>query len=143
MERDPGRQGMTWNLACPDWEARLHEGRSLVPDLPLFRQNASRAVTVFDKLRLADVVGNPPLRDAAGPWFRDIVSALHGSLDPVTGERNIREVFCLVPKKSAKTSYGAGLMLTSILLNERPRALLCLYRRRTTLPKSHSHRWRA
>jgi hypothetical protein len=26
-----------WNFACADWEQRLREGRSLVPDLPLFK----------------------------------------------------------------------------------------------------------
>ena len=26
-----------WNFACADWEQRLREGRSLVPDLPLYK----------------------------------------------------------------------------------------------------------
>ena len=34
----------------------------------------------------------------------------------------IREVFLLAPKKSSKTSYGAALMETTLLMNERPRA---------------------
>jgi phage terminase large subunit-like protein len=115
-----------WNLAAPDWEARLRAGKSLVPDLPLDQRCADRAVAAFDKLRLADVPGNPRLRDACGDWFRDIVRAMHGSLDPLTGERRIREIFCLVPKKNSKTSYGAGLMLVSLLLNERPKAAFLL-----------------
>src|SRR6202023_846776 len=77
-------------------------------------------------LRLADVVGNPTLKEACGDWFRAIVRALHGSLDPLTGERHIREVFCLTPKKASKTSYGAGVMLVSLLLKERPRAVFLL-----------------
>jgi hypothetical protein len=32
-----------WNFACADWEQRLREGRSLVPDLPLFQDKADRA----------------------------------------------------------------------------------------------------
>jgi phage terminase large subunit-like protein len=85
------------------------------------------AVEVFDRLRLADVPGTPLLRDAAGPWFRDgIVRPLHDSLDPVTGERHVREVFCLVAKKNSKTSYGALLMLASLLINQRPKALFLL-----------------
>jgi len=36
-----------WNTACLDWEERLLAGRSLVPDLPLFREEAQRAVRVF------------------------------------------------------------------------------------------------
>jgi phage terminase large subunit-like protein len=117
---------MTWDLSCPDWEARIRAGRSLVPDLPLFLEHADRAAAVFDRLRLPDVQGNPRLADAAGSWFRDVVRALHGALDPATGERQIREVFVLTPKKSAKTTYGAALILTSLLINQRPGALFLL-----------------
>jgi phage terminase large subunit-like protein len=111
---------MAWCLACPDWQDRIRTGRSLVPDLPLDTIAADRAVAVFDRLRLPDVTGKPLLKDAAGDWFRDIVRALHGSV--VNGERMVREPFLLVPKKSSKTSYGAALMLTSLLINERPNA---------------------
>jgi phage terminase large subunit-like protein len=113
---------LTWNLACPDWEARLRSGRSLVPDLPLNTAEGDRAVAVFNKLRLHDVPGTPTMADAAGDWFRDIVRALFGSLDPVTKARMIRELFLLVPKKNNKTTGGALLMLTALLLNLRPRA---------------------
>ena len=61
---------MNWNLACVDWENRIRTGRSLVPDLPLDPRNAARAVAAFDKLRLADVVGSPTLKEACGDWFR-------------------------------------------------------------------------
>lgn len=77
---------------------------------------------MFNKLRLADVPLTPTLGDAGGDWFRDIVRALFGSLDPITRERMIREVLLLVPKKNSKTTNGALLMLTALLLNERPRA---------------------
>lgn len=125
---------MAWDLSCPDWEQRLRTGRTLVPDLPLDLVAGNRAVAVFDRLKLADVGGTPRLGpvlpsdppeqegDAAGEWFRDIVRALAGSWDPALRQRFIREVFCLVPKKNSKTSYGALLMLTFLLLNERPRA---------------------
>lgn len=112
-----------WNLAVPDWQDRIRTGRSLIPnDLSLNAAVAIRAANIFDRLRLPDVPGKPLLGEAAGDWFREIVRALHGSIDPITRERMIRELFLLVPKKSSKTSYGAGLMLTSILLNERPNA---------------------
>ncbi|WP_454056043.1 terminase large subunit [Cupriavidus sp. Marseille-Q8015] len=117
---------MTWNLSCPDWEERLRAGRSLVPDLPIDRARGDRAVAVFNKLRLADVPGTPTLAEAGGEWFRDIVRALFGSLDPVTRERAIRELFLLVPKKNSKTTNGALLMLTALLLNERPNASLIM-----------------
>src|SRR6266403_3738389 len=111
---------MTWNLALPNWREIIRTGKSLVPELPLDKVAANRAVAVFDKLRLPDVPGKPLLKDAAGDWFRDIVRALHGSI--VDCERMVREPFLLVPKKSSKTSYGAALMLTSLLINERPKA---------------------
>lgn len=117
---------MAWDLSCPDWEARLREGRSLVPSLPLDRVAAERAVAVFNKLRLADVPGQPFLADAAGEWFRDLVRAVFGSVDAKTGARIIRELLCLVPKKNSKTSYGALMMLTALLLNLRPRAKFIL-----------------
>mgnify|MGYP002783939808 CR=1 FL=1 len=117
---------MAWTLACPDWQDRLREGRSLVPSLPLHNEQADRAVAVFRKLRLADVPGQPTLAEAAGEWFIDILRALFGSLDPATGMRAIRELFCLVPKKNSKTSYGALMMLTALLLNLRPRAKFIL-----------------
>lgn len=117
---------MAWDLSCRDWEARIREGRPLVPDLPLDRAAADRAVRVFNRLRLADVPGNPLLADAAGEWFRDIVRALFGSWDPVAKERHIQEIFAVVPKKSAKTTYSALMMLTAVLLNERPNAKFLL-----------------
>ena len=70
-----------WNFACADWEQRLREGRSLVPDLPLFQDKADRAVRIFDKLCVPDIEGQPPFAVAAGEWFRDIVRVIFGSLD--------------------------------------------------------------
>jgi phage terminase large subunit-like protein len=61
-------------------------------------------------------------RTPAAEWFRAIVAILFGSLDPVTKQRLIRELFLLVPKKNSKTTNGALMMLTALLLNERPRA---------------------
>lgn len=113
---------MAWNLSCPDWEVRLRERRSLVPDLPLDLVAGNTAVAVFNMLRLADVPGTPSMAEASGEWFRDIVRALFGSVDPVTRARNIREVLLLIAKKNSKTTNGALLMLTALLLNQRPMA---------------------
>ena len=93
-----------------------------MPKLPLHKAEGERAVAIFNKLRLADVPGTPTMGEAGGEWFRDIVRALFGSLDPVTRQRAIRELFLLVPKKNSKTTNGALLMLTALLLNERPHA---------------------
>jgi phage terminase large subunit-like protein len=113
---------VNWNLSCPDWVERLKAGRSLVPDLPLDLVAGNRAVAVFNKLRLADVPGTPTMEEAGGEWFRDIVRAVFGSVDKATGRRFIRDFFNLVPKKNSKTTDGALLMLTALLLNQRPRA---------------------
>jgi phage terminase large subunit-like protein len=114
---------MAWDLSVPDWRERIREGRSLLPDLPdLDRGRADRAIKIFNKLRLPDVPGTPALAEAGGEWFREIVGALHGAVKPNTRERMIREVFLLAPKKSSKTSYGAALMETTLLMNDRPRA---------------------
>lgn len=115
---------MEISLACPDWETRIRAHQSLIPAhaLTINPAEADRAVKIFNKLRLADVPGTPTLGNAAGEWFREMVAALLGSIDPRTGERVIRELFALVPKKNAKTSYGAGLMVTALLMNKRPRA---------------------
>lgn len=113
---------MTLDLSCPDWRERLATGRTLVPELPAYHADGDRAVAVYNKLRLADVPGNPTLAEAGADWFRAIIRALFGSLDPLTRARLIREIFVLVSKKNSKTTNGALLMLTALLLNERPRA---------------------
>ncbi len=116
------------SLARTDWETRIREGRSLVPDDAhgINPAAAQRAVDLFGSLVLPDVRGMPLLSDAAGEWFKEIVGVFLGSIDPTSGARKIRELFALVPKKNSKTSYGAGLMMTALLLNTRPRAELLL-----------------
>lgn len=108
-----------WKFACPDWADRLAAGKSLLPDLPLDHLKAARAVAIFNKLRLPDVVGQPSLGEASGEWLRDIVRALFGSLDPVTGARHVQEIFAMVPKKNAKTTRGAAILMTVLLMNYR------------------------
>lgn len=116
-----------WDLSCKDWQDRIREGRPLIrDDLPLFESEANLAVRFFDALCLPDVEGKPLLKEAAGDWFRDIVRALFGSRDPATGIRVIREIFAMVPKGNSKTSYGAGLMMTALLMNKAPKAVFLL-----------------
>lgn len=111
-----------WDLSCPDWEDRIREGRSLIPDLPLNETEAKLGLAFFDMMKLPDVPGMPALGKAAGQWFRDIVRAVFGSWDPETGERHIRDVFVLAAKGSSKTSYSAGLIMAAMIMNRRPRA---------------------
>ncbi len=116
-------EALEWRFACPDWAERLADGRSLLPDdLPIDQAEAERAVAIFNKLRLPDVPGQPLLAEAAGEWQRDIVRVLFGSIDAETRVRALREIFALVPKKNAKTTGGGAIMLTALLMNERPRA---------------------
>jgi len=111
-----------WSCACPDWETRIRAGRSLLPDLPLVRSEADRGLAIFNRLRLPDVAGQPTLREAAGDWMRDLVVAIFGAYDPEAKVRHLREYFALVPKKNSKTTGGAAIMVTAMLVNRRPRA---------------------
>jgi phage terminase large subunit-like protein len=113
---------VTWDLACKDWQARIKAGKSLLPDLPLVEADAKKAVAIFNQLRLPDVPGQPAMLNAVGDWQRDLVRALFGSYDEAAGVRHIREIFQLVPKKNSKTTSGAAIMLTAVLLSKRPRA---------------------
>lgn len=113
---------MAVSLACPDWAERLMSGKSLMPDLPLDRDRANRSVAIFNKLRLPDVIGQPTMGESCGDWQREIVAALFGGFEPESDARFVREVFNLVPKKNNKTTGAAGIMMTALLVNERPRA---------------------
>jgi len=117
---------MEWDTSCTDWEERLLAGRSLVPDLPLFRSEADRALRVFKRLRIPDVIGTPTNGEAAGPWLFPIVEAIFGAYDATTNRRAIQECFLLVPKKNWKTGASACIMLTALILNRRPEAELTL-----------------
>lgn len=113
---------MAWDLSRKDWVERMAAEKSLLPKLPLFKENAERGVNAFKMLRLADVPDTPTLGEACGEWFLEIVRVLFGALNPRTQHRMIRELFLLVSKKNSKTTYGALLMLTVLLLNRRPNA---------------------
>lgn len=111
-----------WDLSCPDWQERLLSGRPLVPELPLFELEAARALRVFKRLRLPDVIGTPTMAEACGDWFFPIVEALFGSYDPDLNVRMIQEVFELIPKGNSKSSSGGAVMVTATIVNRRPEA---------------------
>lgn len=115
-----------WCTALPDWEERLLAGHTLVPDLPLFREEADKALRVFKRLRVPDVIGTPTNGAIAGPWLFPIVEAIFGSYNPATHRRAIQEIFELIPKKNWKTGSAASIMLTALILNRRPEAELTL-----------------
>lgn len=111
---------MHLSLAVPDWEYRIRHGLSLVPKIDINLPEQQRALKMFGRLRLPDVIGQPTLEEGCGEWFKEIVGPLLGSIDPQSRARLIRGLFLLAPKKSSKTTYGAGLLMTALLLNQRP-----------------------
>lgn len=116
---------MVFDFACPDWAERLAEGLTPIADLPLDEDAGEAAVRIFDNLRLPDVPGQPRMGVATAEWVRDIVRAVFGSVD-AAGRRQVGEVFCLVPKKNAKTTSGAAIALVFMLLNQRRNADLLM-----------------
>ena len=112
----------SWATACLDWRERLLSGRSLVPDLPLYEDEAERALRIFKRLRVPDMVGAPQIGAVAGDWLYPIVRAIFGSLNPETNERAISEFFWLVPKKNTKSSSASAIMVEALILNRRPEA---------------------
>lgn len=113
------------NLSCPDWFERLQAGELPVADIALNELNATKAERIFNKLVLPDVAGMPTMAEAAAEWVRKTVRLIFGTLKE-DGTRDIREFFLLVPKKNAKTTNGAGILVTALLMNERPNAELIL-----------------
>lgn len=101
-------------------------GRSLIPPLPLFRGPAQKALRIFRKLRIPDIIGTPTMEVSCADWIFDLVEAIFGSYDPVTRQRFVQEFFLLVPKGNAKTSYSGAIMVVAIIMNERPEGELHL-----------------
>lgn len=117
---------MLWNTACPDWEDRILNRRPLVPDLPLFEDQAEKALRIFKRLRVPDIFGTPTYGEACDEWVFDLVRAIFGSYDETIRRRMLREFFLLIPKKNGKSSIAAAIMVTAAIMNKRPEAELLL-----------------
>ncbi|ETX26494.1 terminase large subunit [Roseivivax isoporae] len=115
-----------WSTAVPDWEDRILSGRSLIPDLPLFDHVADKALRIFKRLRVPDLVGTPTYGEVCEQWVFDLVRAIFGSYDPETRRRMLQEFFLLVPKKNGKSAIAAAIIVVAAIMNERPQAELIL-----------------
>lgn len=118
--------GDAWDTSVPDWEDRIREGRSLIPDLPLHDGNADKALRIFKRLRVPDLPGKPTFGEVCDDWVFDFVRAVFGSYDPETKRRMIKEFFLLVPKKNGKSAISSGIIVTAAIMNDWPQAELYL-----------------
>ena len=124
-----------WDTSLPDWEDRIVKGLSLIPDMPLHDETADRALAIFKRLRVPDLIGMPTYGEVCDEWVFRLVRAIFGSYDLETKRRALREIFLLVPKKNGKSSIAAAIIMVAVLVNERPEAELLLIAPTMTIAK--------
>lgn len=106
---------MQWSTACPDWEAKLVAGKSIIP-APIYREQAEQALAIFKQLRVVDLPGKPTFGECSEQWVFDFVAVIFGGYDSETGRQLIREYGLLISKKNTKSTIAAGIMLTALIL---------------------------
>jgi len=104
-----------WSTACPDWEALLVAGESIIPP-PIFPGQAEQALGIFRELRVSDLPGKPTFGECSETWVFDFVKAIFGGYEADTGNQLIREYGLLISKKNTKSTIAAGIMLTALIL---------------------------
>jgi phage terminase large subunit-like protein len=120
------------DTSCEDWEDRILTGRSLVPELPLFKAEAAKALRVFKRLRVPDMIGTPTLGEICGLWFLPIVEAVR-VMRSSHQYPAYQRAFLLIPKGNGKSSLGGAVMVTAMIVNRRPKLSSCSLRRRWKL----------
>jgi len=111
---------MEWSTARLDWEVRIAEGKSIIPDgLPIDDERAQKALRIFKRLRVTDIPGQPTLGDICPDWIFDLVRVVFGAFDSTAKRQLIREFLVLIAKKNAKSTIAAGIMITALIMNER------------------------
>lgn len=113
-------------FACPDWWEKLQAGDVPMADVPVNEEKAARVSAFFNRLRLPDVPGNPPMATACGDWFKTILIVFFASEDPETHRELVWELLCMVPKKNSKSTYVAALALTALYMEEAPNRQMLL-----------------
>lgn len=106
---------MQWSTSCLDWEERLKSGQGIIPP-PIYPEQAQQALDIFKELRVVDLPGKPTFGECSDQWVFDFVSVIFGAYDAETGRQLIREFFKLISKKNTKSTVGAGIMLTAVIL---------------------------
>ena len=97
---------MALDFACPDWFERLQRGDTPITDLPLDEAEAERAVAMFNKLRVPDLIGQPPMAEVGGEWMRDIVRAAQRLV--IAGASALDAVTLAVEKLEDCPLFNAG-----------------------------------
>ncbi|WP_339112911.1 terminase large subunit [Thioclava sp. GXIMD2076] len=113
-------------FACPDWWEKIQAGEVPIADVPVNEKKAAKVLAFFNRLRLPDIPGNPPLSEACGDWFKAILVVFFASEDPETHREIVWELLCLVPKKNSKSTYVAALALTALYMEEAPNRQMLL-----------------
>ena len=110
-----------WSTACTNWADRLRAGESIIPP-PIFPEQAEQALAIFKQLKIVDAPGSPTFGESCADWVFDLVRSIFGAYDAESGRRLITEWFILIPKKNAKSTIAAGIMMTALVLNWRQSA---------------------